>query len=158
MMEGWAIDPLIIPIVGILMPLVLVPTIIVLKHRHLRREWEHKERMKAMEIRLPTPIGQPAGKGTAIALIGGGVPIASVLSALLASVVIGEQGLPQDSIPLNGIAWGCAVMISFFALVTSLILASMSPKAAKEVDSADHVINGKPVFDPDAYDVVSSRA
>ena len=43
------------PILGILMPLVLVPTILVLKHRHQRREWEHKERMKAMEIQLPTP-------------------------------------------------------------------------------------------------------
>ena len=66
--------------------------------------------------------------------------------------------LPQDSIPLNGIAWGCAALISFFAFATSLILASMSPEAAKEADAAEHVMNGKPVFDPDAYDVVSSRA
>jgi len=158
MMEIPAIDPLLIPIVGILMPLVLVPTVIVLKHRHARREWEHKERMKAMEIRLPTPTGQSPGKGTAIAAIGAGVPIASVLAALLASVAIGEQSLPQDSIPLNGIAWGCAALISFSALVTSLIMSSMSPKASKETDGAEHVMNGKPVFDPDAYDVVSSRA
>jgi len=157
-MEISAIDPLLIPILGILMPLVLVPTIIVLKHRHARREWEHKERMKAMEIQLPTPPGQSPGKGTAIAAIGAGVPIASVLAALLATVAIGEQSPPADSIPLTGIAWGCAALISFCALVTSLILASMSPKAAKEVDSAANVMNGKPVFDPDAYDVVSSRA
>ena len=49
-MDIQAIDPVIIPVVAILMPLVLVPTIIILKHRHCRREWEHKERMKAMEI------------------------------------------------------------------------------------------------------------
>jgi len=158
MMEIPPIDPLVIPILGILMPLVLVPTIIVLKHRHLRREWEHKERMKAMEIQLPTPPAKSPGIGTAIAAIGAGVPIASVLAALLASLVIAEESLPQDSIPLNGIAWGCAALISFFAFATSLILASMSPKAAKEADAAEHVMNGKPVFDPDAYDVVSSRA
>ena len=46
-------DPLIIPIVGILMPLVLVPTVLVLKHRHKRREWEHRERMRAMEGPMP---------------------------------------------------------------------------------------------------------
>ena len=46
-----AIDPLVIPIVGILMPLLLVPTILVLKYRQARREWEHLERMKAMEQR-----------------------------------------------------------------------------------------------------------
>ena len=48
------VDPLIIPIVGILMPLVLVPTVLVLKHRYKRREWEHLERMKAMSGRNPS--------------------------------------------------------------------------------------------------------
>ncbi len=50
-------EPLIIPIVAILMPLVLVPTILVLKHRHKRREWEHRERIKAMELQMPVPRG-----------------------------------------------------------------------------------------------------
>ena len=44
------------PVVAILMPLVLVPTVLVLKHRHQRREWEHLERLKAMGIKeLFTP-------------------------------------------------------------------------------------------------------
>jgi hypothetical protein len=158
MMDTAAIDPLIIPIVAILMPLVLAPTIIVLKQRHRRREWEHTERMKAMEIQLPTPPAEWLGKGKGIAAIGAGVPIASVIAALLASVAFGQESAHQDTIALNGIAWGCACVISVFALATSLILASMSRKAAKEAASAEHVMNGKPVFDPDAYDVVSSRA
>ena len=152
-----AIDPLIIPVVAILMPLVLVPTILTLKHRHSRREWEHKERMKAMEIRLPTPPGQWHGRGAGIAAIGAGVPIASVFAALLASISIGEDTLPQDSIAIHGIAWGCAVLISFCAMVTSLVLALVSRKAPKDADPAAQVVNGKPAFDPDAYDVVSSR-
>ena len=47
------INPLWIPILGILMPLVLVPMIMVLKHRTLQREWQHKERMKAIEMGAP---------------------------------------------------------------------------------------------------------
>jgi hypothetical protein len=152
------IDPLLIPILGILMPLVLVPMVLVLKHRHSRREWEHKERMKAMEIRLPTPPGQLPGKGTAIAFIGGGVPIASVITALLAGTTLGESVPPQDAIAVHGIAWGCAVLISLAALATSLIMAFMFRKPANEPATAEPELNGKPAFDPDAYDVVSSRA
>jgi hypothetical protein len=152
------IDPLLIPILGILMPLVLVPTVLVLKHRHSRREWDHKERMKAMEIRLPTPPSQLSGKSTAIAFIGGGVPIASVITALLAGTTLREDVLPQDAIAIHGIAWGCAVLISFGALATSLIMAFMFRKSANESVHVEPEMNGKPAFDPEAYDVVSSRA
>jgi hypothetical protein len=152
------IDPLVIPILGILMPLVLVPVVMLLKHRFHRREWEHKERMKTMELQLPTPPGHFAGKGTAIAFIGGGVPIASVITAFLAGVTLGEDVLPQDSIAIHGIAWGSAVLISFGALATSLIMAFMLRKSLNEPAPPVHEMNGKPAFDPDAYDVVSSRA
>jgi hypothetical protein len=157
-MENSGIDPLIIPILAILTPLVLVPMIIVLKQRHSRREWDHKERMKAMEIQLPTPPRAASGRGTAIAFIGGGVPIASVITALLAGVAIGDEVLPQDRIPIYGIAWGCAALISVCALVTSLIIAFATRKAVSEADDAEHALNGKPALDPDAYDFVSSRA
>ena len=55
-----AIDPLWIPIVGILMPLVLVPMIMILKHRTLQSEWQHKERMQAIEMGLPPAPARPA--------------------------------------------------------------------------------------------------
>src|SRR5262245_21618191 len=153
------IDPLVIPIMGILLPLVLVPMVMILKHRFQQREWEHKERMKTMDLRLPAAPGTLAGKGTAIAFIGGGVPIASVVTALLAGVTLGEDILPQDSIAIYGIVWGCAVLISVAALATSLIMAFMFRKAGIEASAAGtHEMNGKPAFDPDAYDVVSSRA
>ena len=54
-------DPLLIPIVAILMPLVLAPTVIFLKHRHSRREWEHLERMKAMDFHMPMQSPRRAG-------------------------------------------------------------------------------------------------
>ncbi len=53
---------LLIPLAAILMPLVLVPTTLFMKHRHKRREWEHRERMKEMEERLPIRPVQALGR------------------------------------------------------------------------------------------------
>jgi hypothetical protein len=78
------VDPLIIPIVAILMPLVLVPTILVMKFRHKRREWEHRERLRAMDGPMPlSRLAGPVGSG-GVAAIGAGVPTISVLAAFLA--------------------------------------------------------------------------
>ena len=79
-------DPLIIPIVAILMPLFLVPTVLVLKHRHKRREWEHRERMRAMDG--PQPFGRPAGwiGSGGVAAIG----VLGILSALFIPKFAGE--------------------------------------------------------------------
>ena len=103
-------DPLIIPIVGILMPLVLVPSVLVLKHRHKRREWEHRERMRAMEG--PMPLARSAGAvgSGGVAAIGAGVPMASVLAAFLTGLTW-EPTTPDD-VPIPAVAWGCAVLIS----------------------------------------------
>ena len=101
------------------MPLFLVPTILVLKHRHKRREWEHLERMKAME--------RPACRSRSgrLGRLGGrrgdrgrrsdgsrprGVPDER------------SSGEPTtlDEVPVPAVAWGCAVLISAGGLVTSL--------------------------------------
>ncbi len=72
-----------IPIVAILMPLVLVPTTLFMKHRHQRRKWEHLERLKSIEVQMPMPMRQALGGAAGIATIGAGVPVVSVLGALL---------------------------------------------------------------------------
>ncbi|MGC8640821.1 MAG: hypothetical protein ACP5XB_13200, partial [Isosphaeraceae bacterium] len=72
---------LIIPVVAILMPLVLVPTIITLKQRHKRREWKYQERLRAMDLGLPLTDSGPRLNGGAVVAIGAGVPIASVIGA-----------------------------------------------------------------------------
>ena len=77
------INPLWIPILGILMPIVLVPMIMMLKHRTLQREWQHKERMKAIEMGAPPP---PPTAGGSVVAIGAGVPIASVIAAAVTSL------------------------------------------------------------------------
>jgi hypothetical protein len=150
------IDPLVIPIMGILMPLLLVPTVLVLKHRHSRREWEHKERMKAMEIRLPSTSTDSSGMGRAVAQIGAGVPIASILAAFVTTLAWDPES--GGDVPIHAVAWGCAALISALAMVTSLIIAYLHPRAPQVVEPAHDLNNGKPAFDPDAFDVVSSRA
>jgi hypothetical protein len=151
------VDPLIIPIVAILMPLVLVPTALVLKHRHKRREWEHLERMKAMSGSQPlTRLGGWIGSG-GVAAIGAGVPIAAVLGALVTTLNWRPSTFDDVSVP--AIAWGSAVLISAGGLVTSLLLALLQARTQQKLDSAasadlDHA---KPAFDPDTFDVVGSR-
>ena len=150
-------DPLAIPIVAILMPLVLVPTILVLKHRHKRREWEHLERMKAMSGSQPlTRLSGWVGSGS-VAAIGAGVPVAAVLGALVTTLNWRPSGFNDVSVP--AVAWGCAVLISAGGLITSLLLALLQARTQQRLDSAasadlDHA---KPAFDPDTFDVVGSR-
>jgi hypothetical protein len=153
-------DPIFIPIVAIFMPLALVPTILVLKHRHKRREWEHLERMKAMQTQLPLAVQHAIGGG-AVAAIGAGVPAISVVGAVLTTGLTVDTSHGDDAIAAYGIVWGCALLISVGAFITSFILSVMQFRARKEADasaaaSAAYAAT-KPAFDPDAFDVVSSR-
>jgi hypothetical protein len=151
------VDPLIIPIVAILMPLVLVPSVLVLKHRHKRREWEHRERMRAMEGPVPlSRLAGPVGSG-GVAAIGAGVPVASVLAAFLTGLTW-EPTTPND-VPIPAVAWGCAVVISVGGLITSFVLALLQARTQRQLAStvAAELNVEKPAFDPDTFDVVGSR-
>jgi hypothetical protein len=146
-------NPLWIPILGILMPIVLVPMIILLKHRTLRREWQHKERMKALEMGASLP---SSAAGGSVVAIGAGVPIVSVIAAAVTSLFC-QPSTVGDEVPVLAIAWGCAFMISILGMGSALILAHIEGRARKQIDSLHATSDGKPTFDPDAYDVVSSR-
>jgi hypothetical protein len=149
-------DPLVIPVVAILMPLVLVPTILVMKHRQQTRKWEHLERLKAMETQLPIPLRQSIAGVGGVTAIGAGVPAISVVGALL-TTLLWEPLAIADSAAVPAVAWGCALFISIGGMITSLKLAAMNQRAAKDAESSYALSNGKPVYDPDAFDVVSSR-
>ena len=144
---------MLIPLTAILMPFALVPTILFMKHRHKRREWEHLERMKEMEERLPTSPMHALGRTRGVAAIGAGVPIVSVLMAWLTTITYQPPSF-DEAIP--GIAWGSAAVISICAMFTGLILARMQIRAVREVQVETRQ-NAKPAFDPDAFDVVSRR-
>jgi len=150
-------EGLIIPLCGIMMPLVLVPTIILLVHRQKKREWHHQERLRALEMGLLAsgPDRMPGG-GTVIA-IGAGVPIASVLTAWMTTISVSDSH--PDYMPIVAVAWGCAFMISSGALITSLVLGVLLMRSRKlaATEPVDQFAAIKPAYEPDAYDVVSRR-
>lgn len=152
----FSISPMLIPIVAILMPLILAPTVMMLKHRHNREEWRHFERLKAIEHGLPPATGHESCHSFAVAAIGLGVPFLAVLGAFLTSVLALEPS-PLSDIPIAAVAWGCALLISAGALATSVILAILNHRAAREARTRLAVDRFKPVYDPDSFDVVSSR-
>ena len=132
------LNPLWIPILGILMPIVLVPLILMLKHRTLQREWQHKERMKAIEMGGSPPPSTAAGS---VVAIGAGVPIASVLAAAVTSLSY-QPTSAGDEVPVFGIAWGCAFLISILGMGSGLILAHIQGRAGRETESL-HAIEGR---------------
>jgi len=148
-------DGLIISLSGILMPLVLVPTIILLVHRHKRREWHHQERLRALDMGLPAALPDRAPGGGTVIAIGAGVPIASVLTAWMTAISVSDSH--PDYMPIVAVAWGCAFMISTGALITSLVLGVLLMRSSKPADSVDQFAAIKPAYEPDAYDVVSRR-
>src|SRR5271166_165171 len=96
-------EGLIIPLVAILMPLVLVPSIITLVHRHKRREWKHQERLRAIDLGLPATDPNSRLGGGAVVAIGAGVPIASVFGALVTTLNLPDSH--PDYMPIIAIAW-----------------------------------------------------
>src|SRR3954451_110157 len=148
-------EALIIPLAGIILPLVLVPMVMTLKFRMKKREWEHLERMRALQMGVaPAQAGHRIGPGTLIS-IGTGVPAASVLAAGITSLNV-PSDLP-DPLAVIAIAWGCAWLISTGALVTAVVLGIVQARAQKDASTLDHESATKPAYEPDAYDVVSRR-
>jgi len=148
-------EELIIPLAGIMMPVILVPTIIFLVHRQKKREWHHQERLRALEIGLPASVPDRALGGGSVAAIGAGVPVASVLTAWMTTMSVSDTH--PDYMPIIAITWGCAFLISTGALITSLVLGVLLMRSRSPANSVDQFAAAKPAFEPDAYDVVSSR-
>lgn len=148
-------EELVIPIVAILMPVFLVPTIIAMKHRQKKREWEHLERMKLAEMG-GSPVSVPdSAVAKSILMIGGGVPMASVFAAYLTSSSVPFPA--PHSLEIAAVSWGCAFLISMAALVTSLVLGVVHSRSLKNASSHDLREASKPVYEPDLFDVVGRR-
>lgn len=138
-------DPTIIPVVGIMVPIVLVPSILVMVHLRRRRELAFRERMRALELGHPLTTGDPWPSLVAIA-IGAGVPIGAFACALVASI-----GGPTREEP-----WIAATFVSSVAVVAGTLLARRLI-ASRDHARVDPHANGKATFDPDAFDVAGRR-
>jgi hypothetical protein len=144
----------VIPMMGIMLPLILVPTILRMKFAQRRREWAHKERMRAMELGLTLPDERPATFWPSLAAIaiGAGVPISSFVFAWLARLTTGS----------GENVYAAAVGVGVIAVLCGTILAARAQgscghkKSRADGDAIDGL--AKPAhFDPDAYDTVGRR-
>ena len=140
-------DPVIIPIVGMLIPIIIVPTALGIKHARYLREVEHAERMRAMELgRTLAEDEKHSWTPTGIAgSIGVGVPLGVMSIAFIASTKVG----PSDTL------WMAAAMIGVAGVICGSILAAMQLSKAHQTSAAP--LDAKPAYDPDQFDVVGSR-
>jgi hypothetical protein len=156
-----------IPITGILLPLFLVPTAMAMRLRQRKREWEHLERMKSLELGLPATGGSTGGGG--VAAIGAGVPIVALMSAFAATVFILESdgparflvngGLIQSQAEALAIVWSCTALVSVVAMVIALVLGVVQARARSQASQSSPwaSAHAKPAFDPEAYEFASHR-
>jgi hypothetical protein len=136
-----------IPIVAILMPLVLVPTVIVLRQRDRRREWEHRERMKAMEMGLPVPGTEVWASRVAIAL-GAVMHVGVFAIAWLATLTT-----TVDEVWIAATLVGGAGVLSGARLASRAIWGRHRAEQEGQRSGLAHA-HAKPQFDPDAYEAI----
>lgn len=144
-------EVVIIPIVAILMPLILVPTIIRMKHAARLREYAHRERMRALEMGVMPPDSMPGGlfwPSLAAVAIGAFVPLGSFLVAWLAALTTHAE---EE-------VWLCAGVVGVTAVLCGTGLGFRMIGCGSSGSSACSDHHAKPAhFDPDAFDTVGRR-
>lgn len=138
----------IVPIFGMLIPLVLVPVILGLKHSRTLREIEHAERMRALELGRTLPQDESWWTPPRICVaIGAGVPIGVFLCAWQAHLT---GHAPAE------IVFPVASAVGIVAVICGSLLAARHFSLRNQADTGGRLDAKYPV-DADAYDVVSSR-
>lgn len=141
-------DPLVIPIVGMVIPIILVPAILGLRHARLERELEHAERIKALELGRTMPQDEPWWTPARVCVaIGAGVPVGVFVCALLASRSIHHQE------PI----WAAAGVVGVVGVLCGTSLAGRYFDQYARARSMLDEGSAKPVIEPEAFDVVGSR-
>jgi hypothetical protein len=146
------LDPLeLFAFLGIL-SLIVVGSVQTARANRRKREMEHLERMKSLEMGLtPGPSGFDWPAAAVCIAIGAGVPIGSFVVAWLASLT---ADVPSE-------IWVAPILVSFGAFGTTMILSLriIEPKGKTRPLGREQTASNfeKPEFDPDAFDVVGSR-
>jgi hypothetical protein len=142
------IDPILIPLAGIALPVVLVPVILSIRHARFERQLEHAERIKALELGRILPRDEAWWTLPRISVaIGAGVPSAVFFCAWQAS----------ESQHDAKVIWIAASLVALTAVVCGTGLTAwhfFRPDWTTDHGDRSHA---KSQFDADAYDVVSSR-
>jgi hypothetical protein len=136
-------DPLLIPIFAMAIPIIVVPTALAFKHAAKLRDLEHAEKMRALELgRFNPGDGEWTTNGRIGAGIGAGVPIVAMVAAMVASL---EVGFHEE-------IWMSSGLVGVAGVICGTVLAALSRSACAADRSA-----AKPVYEPDAFDVVGTR-
>ena len=146
------LNPLVIPIVGMMIPIVIVPTSLWFRHRLRVREMEHIERIRSLELGIAPPPPGINWPGATLCLgLGAGVPVGTML------VAWGAVALNDVSIEVFGIALVTSLMAIWAAqALASRMMGKPDDQPATKPDRKQQT--SKPTaLDPDAYDVVGSR-
>jgi len=138
-----------IPLMGILLPIILVPTILGIKYAQKERELDHAERMKALELGRTLPRDESWWSPARISVaFGVGVPIGVFLCAARAA---------ETSDAWSLVIWLSAGVVGLAGVVSGAILAFHHfEHAANPRRDADYA-GAKPAVDADAFDVVGNR-
>jgi hypothetical protein len=140
-------ESIVIPIMGMSIPIIIVPTVMAFKHARYLREVEHAERMKAMELGRTLPGDEPLSPASIATAIGAGVPLSSLVLAWLADLTSGGRS--------GEAVWVAAGAVALGGLICGTILAYRH--FATRPQPATYQEAPKPEYDPDAYDVVGRR-
>jgi hypothetical protein len=116
-----------------------------IRHDRRKRELEHIERMKALELGRTLPQDEPwLSPAKLAALIGGAVPLG----------VFASVGTATASSGFHDGLWVAATLVGTAAVISGATVACQSERSRK---TSDPVAVDKPYVEEDAYDVVSSR-
>lgn len=152
----------------VLMVVLAAPAIAGIAIAGRKRELEHKERMRALEMGLSLEPSRPWAAWAAIA-IGGVVPVAALVVGLLATLLAPKQDFSDpESIVLAskgfeayyGITWGCVSMVGLAGVIAGAFLANrLIAQRGAGLDASPHhgAFAAKPTFEPDTFDTVSRR-
>ena len=136
------IDPLILPLAALAIPIVVAPIAMAFKHAAKLRDLDHAERMRALELGRFNPGDEQWTVATKLAAgIGAGVPIVTMLAATFATL---EAGFHQD-------IWMASMVVGVAGVICGTCLAASKSRGV--ADRSDQ----KSVYDPDALDVVGRR-
>jgi hypothetical protein len=135
---------ILLPLMGMLIPLIIVPVALGMKHARHERELEHAERMKALELGRSLPQDEPWWTPARVCLaIAVAVPLGSLFCAWMATASAGyhtDVWMVTMVVGLGGVIAGSSVYGRHLASQHEL-----RPSLAKDP------------IDVDAYDIAGSR-
>jgi hypothetical protein len=141
-----------------LFSVVALPTVLHFRAERRKRELEHIERMRAIEVGRTYPgelknslLAFPQWAPQLISLaIGAAVPLGVFLFAFLSTLIVGfhkEFWIGAGIVGLGGVICGACLAATV----------SHPGSTAHEPEQSGSYVDSKPLVDEDAYDVVSSR-